>query len=246
MEDKKTTAQRREELLAGLEQRLGVRFEDRALLNQAFTHRSYLNESDDEELECNERLEFLGDAVLSCVVSRLLYERFADVDEGELTRLRARLVNKRMLAELARRLELGSCLLLGRGERLSQGMKNPTLLANVFEAVVAAVYLEKGFDGAFDFIVRHFDGLFQEAASELVHFDWKPRLQELSQRLFGTQPSYRVVSEEGPAHERIFEVEVKVGERVLGRAASRRKKDAEQLAARQAVAAIDKGREKPA
>ena len=226
------------EEMDGFRQCLPFVFNDRALLKTVFVHRSYLNEPEGGGLASNERLEFLGDSVLSNAVSRMLYDRFQDAEEGELTRMRARLVNKHTLARLARGLNIGRCLLLGRGERGTGGAENPTILAGAFEALLAAICLERGYPGAFSFIEGIFSPLMEAALKIPVHFDSKPRLQEISQKVFKEAPRYRVIREAGPPHKRTFEVEVMVAGRVMGAGAAGNKKDAEQQAALVALNAL--------
>ncbi len=212
---------------------------DAALLKEVFTHRSFLNEADETGLKSNERLEFLGDSVLSTVISRILFERFTDVDEGGLTRLRARLVNTRSLAAIAGSMSMDGFLLLGRGEATSGGSTNPTILAGAFEALLAAVYIDSGFSDAFSFIEGLFKDLIDDSLQELVHFDYKPALQELSQSIFKAAPEYRLTSETGPPHKRSFEVEVAINGKVLGRGVAYKKKDAEQAAAKEALKRLE-------
>ena len=213
---------------------------DEELLRKVFTHRSYLNESGEEGLESNERLEFLGDSVLSTVISRMLFKKFTELDEGGLTRLRARLVNTRALAEAALRMRMNEFLLLGRGEAASGGAENPTILAGTFEALLAAVYIDSGAEKSFSFIEGLFKDQIDDSLLELVHFDYKPALQELSQSAFKAAPEYRLTGESGPPHKRVFEVEVAVNGEVLGRGTAGRKKDAEQAAAEEALKRLDK------
>jgi ribonuclease-3 len=225
-------------VVEGFEASLPFVFSDRALLKTVFVHRSYLNEAEGTGLASNERLEFLGDSVLSNAVSRMLYERFPEAPEGELTRMRARLVNKHTLARLARSLKMGACLLLGRGERATGGAENPTILAGAFEALLAAVCMERGFEGASSFIEGIFSPLIDATLKGPVHFDSKPRLQEIAQKVFREAPRYRVVREAGPPHKRTFEVEVIVAGQVMGAGAAGKKKDAEQQAALMALKAL--------
>lgn len=230
-------------------------FNDIGLLEKVFVHRSYLNEKEGS-LESNERLEFLGDAILSNIISHLLFERYPDIDEGELTRLRAKLVNRHTLAKLANRLRLNDYLFLGKGERASGGSANPTILAGVFEALIAAAYFEAGFKETFKYVESLFSDLIDESlAGEPGHFDFKPRLQELTQRLFKEAPVYKIIREDGPAHKKLFEVVVIVRGKALGTGAAPKKKEAEQIAAGEAlkkIISIQKGlgdgecQEKPA
>ncbi len=217
-------------------------FKDAGLLQKVFVHRSFLNEKGSAALatqESNERLEFLGDAVLSNVISHLLFEEFPEIDEGELTRLRARLVNRHTLAGLAGELDLGDYMLLGKGERKHGGRQNPMILAGAFEALLAAVYIEHGFKKAASYIQTLFKPLIVESLTEPVHFDCKPRLQELAQRLFREAPAYRLVKEEGPPHRKVFKVEVVITGEVLGVGLAGRKKDAEQTAAGEALKKLE-------
>ena len=235
--------------LEEFQETLPFHFSDLELLQKVFVHRSYLNEKGASALrskESYERLEFLGDAVLSSIVSHLLYENYPETTEGELTRLRAKLVNRQTLAGIALELRLNEYVLLGKGERSAGGAENPTILAGVFEALVAAVYTEFGFKIAFSYIDGLFTPLMDSAtAHEPGHFDFKPRLQELAQRLFKVAPVYRLVSEKGPPHKRTFEVEVTVKGEVLATGSASKKKDAEQLAAEKALERlVESGKEK--
>ncbi len=208
---------------------------DKELLRKVFVHRSFLNEKEGKGLESNERLEFLGDAVLSNIISHMLFKKFPGVDEGELTRLRAKLVNKRTLAALAGGLSLNEFLLLGKGERNAGGRENATILAGVFEALLAAIYLDRGFKKTFAYVESLFSPLLDETLSEPGHFDFKPRLQELSQKVFKEAPVYRLVNEDGPPHRKVFEVEVAINGTVFGSGSATKKKDAEQYAAGEAL-----------
>ena len=217
-------------------------FKDKGLLEKVFVHRSFLNEKGGlalEEQESNERLEFLGDAVLSGVISHLLYDAFPQTAEGELTRLRARLVNRHTLAALAIELRLCDYIMLGKGERRGGGQKNPMILAGVFEALLAAVYLEHGYAKVSSYIKTLFRPLIDESLTEPVHFDCKPRLQELAQRVFREPPLYRLVDEEGPPHKKVFRIEVVVAGEVLGVGVAGKKKEAEQLAAGAALKKLE-------
>lgn len=208
---------------------------DEGLLKKVFVHRSYLNEPKGAGLESNERLEFLGDAVLSIVISDMLFRAFPEVQEGEMTQMRSRLVNKKALAGLAENLKMQDYLLLGKGEEKSGGALNPTILSCALEALLGAVYLDAGFKKSFDFIEGLFSPLIDEAREVPGHFDYKPRLQELAQRAFKASPCYRLTSESGPQHRKVFEVEVEVKGHVLGKGTATSKKEAEQVAAREAL-----------
>ncbi len=218
---------------AALEARLGHHFRDPSTLESALTHKSFLNENADITRDHNERLEFLGDAVLNLVVGHLLMEAEPARTEGELSKTRASIVNEAGLAEVAAELGLGEWLFLGRGEEQSGGRRKPSVLANACEAVVAAVYLDGGFAAAFETVRRLF-GERVRAVRDSGLLDFKTRLQERAaqQRL---QVRYHVVDEIGPDHDKTFEVVAYVGDREYARAAGKTKKEAEQRAAAEAL-----------
>ncbi len=214
--------------------RLGHRFSDPALLELALTHRSWCAEHSGSS--SNERLEFLGDAVLSLVVTRRLYERFGHWAEGDLAKARASLVNSATLAEVGRSVGLGEQLRLGRGEDVSGGRGKPSILADAVEAVIGAVYLDGGIGAADDSIGRLLGDRLDVVASAPGHADYKTRLQELAARLGLAPPSYDVTAG-GPAHHREFRAEVRAGDEA-GVGTGSTKKDAEQRAAEVAYAAL--------
>jgi ribonuclease-3 len=225
-------------LVEGLCQRLGLEALDPVHGLAALTHKSYVNEHRDEGAD-NERLEFLGDAVVDLAVSHRLMERFPDADEGELSKLRALLVNEETLARVARHLGLGGLLRMGRGEEMTGGRDKSSVLADALEAVIGAVYLSSGLPGALSVVDRLFGDLLQGVAEGKSGEDWKTRLQELVQTRLRQSPRYRVVSEEGPDHSKTFEVEVTVGTELFARARGRSKKEAEQAAARETLTMLD-------
>ena len=225
-----------------LQERLGVPQLDPNLGLAALTHKSYCNEHRGEPAVDNERLEFLGDAVVDLLVSHRLMERFPAADEGELSKLRALIVNEDALARIARELRVGELLRMGRGEELTGGRDKSSVLADTLEAVVAAVYLTQGVAGAMALVDRHFAEALDGVAEGRSGDDYKTRLQELLQSQGRVPPRYRVVAEEGPDHAKKFEVEVSVGGEVFGRATGRNKKEAEQAAARKT---LEMNREKP-
>ena len=214
-----------------IERALGVRFKDIGLRRMALTHRSYAFEQD--STETNERLEFLGDAVLGLVVTDLAYARFPDLPEGELAKLRAATVNMLTLADIARELGLGQEILLGRGEELSGGRDKTSILADAMEAVLGAVYLDRGLGAARDLIERLFWPRMAAYARGEGDRDYKTGLQELAAQDVGTIPQYRVV-EEGPDHAKEFTATVFIGGEPYGSGDGRSKKEAEQHAAREA------------
>jgi ribonuclease III len=218
-----------------LQERLGVELLNPALGLAALTHKSYCNEHRGDLTVDNERLEFLGDAVVDLVVSHRLMEKFPGADEGELSKLRALIVNEDALARVARELRVGELLRMGRGEELTGGRDKSSVLADALEAVIAAVYLTQGLSGAMAVVDRHFADALSGVAEGRSGDDYKTRLQELIQSQGRAAPRYRVVAEEGPDHAKTFEIEVSVGGEVLGRATGRSKKEAEQAAARKAL-----------
>lgn len=222
--------ERRQEL-ESLAQRLGHRFHNLELLDQALRHSSFAHENP-ESGTSNERLEFLGDAVLDLTVSTLLLARLPESSEGELSRGRAALVNARQLASLARSLGLGDHLLLGRTEERQEGRQKPSLLANALEAVLAAVYLDGGLKVVADLTERWFTPLLTTA---LPGQDYKTSLQELTQARIKALPSYHLLSESGPGHAKHFRVEVRLAGEPLAQGEGSTKKQAAQRAARQAL-----------
>jgi len=220
--------------LAHLQSQLGYRFADPARLAEALRHRSYVNEHPQSGLHDNERLEFLGDAVLNMIVSHLLMTRHPDWREGQLSRRRAELVNETQLAQLAGEIGIGPCLALGRGEAMSNGQEKPSLLADALEAVVAAVYLDGGFQAAFNAVSVRFDTLPDSGPAADQHADHKSRLQEVAQTQFKSVPDYHVTGESGPDHDKTFQVQVSVGP-VVAEGSGKSKKAAEQIAAGNAL-----------
>jgi ribonuclease III len=222
---------------APLEARLGYTFRDRARLESALTHKSYLNENAGWGRPDNERLEFLGDAVLDLVVGHLLMDAAPSRNEGELSKTRAAIVNETGLADVAVELGLGEWLFLGRGEEQSGGRRKPSVLADACEALIAAIYLDGGFSAAFAVIERLFGARVRSAQEAGLH-DFKTRLQERAARR-RLQVRYTVVKEQGPDHDKTFEIAACVGERELSRGVGKTKKEAEQRAAELALRALD-------
>jgi ribonuclease-3 len=215
---------------------LGYDFEDVTLLNRALTHRSYVNEVGDVEVADNERLEFLGDAVIDLVVSVALMRRFPNAREGGLSKMRASVVSERALAKIARRIRLGDALRLGRGEELSGGRDKASILSDAFEAVMAAVYQDGGFVAAERVLLQHLE---LPKDGTLERRDPKTELQHRVQAEQHITPSYRLVREFGPEHDKRFEVEILVDGEILGRGEGRTKKKAEQQAAAAVLEALD-------
>ncbi len=227
--------------LERLQQRLGYVFGDRGVLIQSLTHTSYGHEhlpSKPLALRDNERLEFLGDAILDLIVSDLLLETFPNAHEGQLSKMRAAVVNEKTLAHLARMIYLQESIRLGKGEAQTGGNQKPSILSSTFEAVIAAIYLDGGYHAVYP-VVRHlFAPLFSDEKDLILLYDHKTQLQELSQARFKTAPTYHLVGSQGPDHAKIFEVEVRLQERALGRAQGSSKKEAEQAAARAALESV--------
>jgi len=222
---------------AGLEARLGYEFRDPSLLDQALTHSSYVNEHPDPRLVPNERLEFLGDAVLSLIISEALWARHPEDPEGMLTSRRAAIVSARDLARIASRIDLGNHVLLGQGAERSGERHRGSVLASTFEAVIAAVYLDGGLEATRRVVLELCRPELEQPLAPIALKPPKSRLQELAYQRAGRPPSYRVLSVEGPAHERRYEVDVVLGGMVLGTGAGRSRRDAETQAA---AAALDR------
>jgi ribonuclease-3 len=221
--------------VAALQAILGVTFRDLSLLQQSLIHRSYLNENPDPALTSNERLEFLGDAVLGFVVAEELYAQFPESSEGELTNLRSALVRGETLGRVALSLHLEDYLYLGRGEDESGGRRRPRNLSCALEAVIGAVLVDQGFDEAREFILRILDSELNRLTGDEVKSDYKSRLQQIIQSEQKVTPVYRKVDEVGPAHAKTFTVEVLAGGTILGQGRGRSKRVAEMEAAREAL-----------
>lgn len=217
-----------------LQRKLQLAFKRGKLLRQAFTHTSYVNEHKRGSIQDNERLEFLGDAVLQLLVSEYLFATYPKRPEGELTRMRASVVCEPSLAYFAERLELGKHVLLGRGEELLGGRHRQALLADLFESFVGALFLDAGIDRTRRFLEEHMFPYIESNDFGLLMKDAKSKLQELSQHLGLGQVEYRIVEERGPAHDREFIVEVLLGDNPCGTGTGRTKKEAEQRAAAEA------------
>lgn len=219
----------------GLEDRLGVTFQDPSHLSQALVHRSYLNENSGAGLISNERLEFLGDAALGLVVAQRLYELFPSHGEGLLTEFRAYLVRRDTLARAAERLALGDDLLLGKGEELAGGRRRPSNLAAVFEAVAGAILIDRGPEAVYDFVTSALAEELEAVLSGAVPMDPKSRLQILVQAQGQDLPEYRTVGVEGPDHAHLFTVEVWLDGELVGTGQGKTKRQAEREAARRAL-----------
>ena len=218
--------------LTELESRIGYSFKDKTLLVKALTHSSYANEKKLGKGGCNERLEFLGDAVLELVSSEHLFAQFPQMPEGELTRLRASLVCEPTLAFCAREIELGSFLRLGKGEEMTGGRHRDSVTSDALESVIGAVYLDGGFANAKEFVLRY---VLNDMEHKKLFFDSKTIFQEMVQGNIPGEISYHPLGESGPDHDKTFSVEVWIGEQCMGQGSGRTKKAAEQMAAYRAI-----------
>lgn len=219
---------------SGLEKAIGYTFRNQELLLNVLRHSSYSNETKKMQNASNERLEFLGDSVLSVIVSDYIYRNYANLDEGDLTKIRASVVCENSLAALAARLELGSYMYLGHGEIVTHGRNRKSIVADAFEALLAAIYLDGGIERARAFLLPMLEGAIAESASRGSE-DYKSKLQKIVQQTPEELLEYEQIGEEGPPHDRIFTFTVKLNSNVLGTGSGRSKREAEQAAAREAL-----------
>lgn len=224
--------------LERLEPVVGTNFKNKSLLQNAFIHRSYLNENKDYKDSSNERLEFLGDSVLSIFVSKFLYDTLPNSPEGELTQLRAALVRTETLAKISRKFSLGEYLYLSKGEEDTGGRNNDSTLANTFEALIGAIYLDQGFEAVGKFIESHMLKNWKILAKSAVT-DNKSKLQEIMQRKHKLSPTYKLISSWGPDHARRFQIGVYMAEKLLAEGTGKNKQQAAQNAARNAIATLE-------
>ena len=217
-----------------LEEKIGYHFQNKELLNEALTHSSYANERKSQHVKYNERLEFLGDAVLSIVVSDYIFKNCPELPEGELTKLRAALVCEKSLFDFAKQINLGSYLYLSRGERNNGGAERPSILSDAFEALIAAIYIDGGMEPASKYILNFVIPAIKNSKKKQVK-DYKTTLQEIIQKNPGERLQYVLVSESGPDHNKHFVFEVHLNSNVIGKGGGRSKKEAEQQAAREAL-----------
>jgi ribonuclease III len=217
-----------------LNKKLGYTFKQPELLMQAFRHASYVNEQADPTLKDNERLEFLGDAVLDLAITVLLMDRYQDAEEGDLSKFRAMVVDEAGLYQVAVKLKLGDYLLLGKGEEQTGGREKPSILANTTEALIGAIYRDAGFEGAMQVISRLFSPLLKRVGSQEMIHDFKSLLQEYTQKTHNTLPKYRLEEESGPAHDKTFKMVLTLNGEKLAVGEGKSKKEAEQKAAREA------------
>lgn len=222
------------EILSEFEKLLGYRFTDLRLLQIALIHSSYAFEQS-KDCKNNETLEFLGDAVLDLIVGHLLFSKYPEMNEGGLTKFRSALVNESHLASVAREIDLGVYLSLGKGEEASNGREKPSIVSSAFEAVIGAVFEDSGYETAAKLVEDLFGKSIKEKKDQMIVGDAKSRLQELIQEKYNEAPVYTIVSEEGPPHQRVFTAAVLFNEKVLGKGSAASKKEAEQRAAATAL-----------
>lgn len=222
------------EKISRLEQSLGYRFLNENLITEALTHKSYHRENN------NERLEFLGDAVLDLIVGEFLYQKFPKSNEGELSKMRASLVNEKGFMRLARHINLGEFIFISNAEENNRGRQKPSLLSNAFEATMGAIYLESGLETVREIVYRLLDAVYPKIDLGTIFQDHKTTLQEVTQAHFGKTPDYHLVEARGPDHKKEFEVQVLINEKHYGSAKGRSKKEAQQFAAKIALDALKK------
>ncbi|MBE5902398.1 MAG: ribonuclease III [Lachnospiraceae bacterium] len=225
--------------LQEFQEKIGYHFRKEALLKQALTHSSFANEKHMKKLSDNERLEFLGDAVLEIITSEFLFHEYRNIPEGDLTKLRASIVCEQTLAMTTKQLDLGNYLLLGKGEDMTGGRTRKSILSDALEAIIGAIYLDGGFTNAKEF-VRHF--ILTDIENKQLFYDSKTILQELVQAEYEEELNYNLIKEEGPDHAKVFGMEARIGTRVVGRGEGPTKKAAEQEAAYHALLALKEER----
>lgn len=227
---------KRKKILKKLEKAIGIRFKKIGYLEWALQHRSYVNEAPQDSLINNEQLEFLGDSILGYVIAEYLFQKYPKYSEGKLSIIKASLVNKDALSELARKYHLGDYLLLGKGEEKGGGRKRDSIVSDAFEALVAAYYLDRGFKAVSRFLAKLYKKPIQAAVSNKDPLDnAKNRLQKITQSKFSQLPEYILLNEHGPQHKKVFEIEVKIKGQTYGRGRGKTKKKAEEEAAIQAL-----------
>jgi len=214
-----------------LEREIGYTFKKKNLIKEALTHKSFIHENPEEVPLFNERLEFLGDAVLSLTVSEYIFKRCVDFSEAQLSNIRAYAVKESTLARVAEGLNLGRYLRLGKGEELTGGRKKPSILADTFEALLGAIYIDGGLRNANEFVLKNLKSFLDETIKKDFIFDYKSKFQEVTQARFGVLPRYVVSKETGPEHDKTFEVKVYINNRIYGKGRGKSKKMAQQLAA---------------
>jgi ribonuclease III len=221
-----------------IEQKLNLNFKDKDLFKKSLTHRSFLNENKGEDLKHNERLEFLGDAVLELIVSEYLFDKYPERAEGDLTSFRAAVVRTDSLAKISRELNIGAYLLMSKGEEMTGGRDKDYLLANTFEAILGAIYLDQGYTAVRNFVVKHLIPQIENIVKYRLDIDAKTKLQERAQSLFKRTPVYTVIKEKGPDHSKTFTVKVSINRKTYGMGEGISKQKAEEGAAVEALKKI--------
>ena len=229
----------KEDKIRDFEDKLNINLNNKKLLKRALTHKSFCNEKTELNLKNNERLEFLGDSVLSLTISSYIFREFPQYSEGKLAKMRSIIVSAPVLSEIAAEFELGEYILMGHGEEKTGGRTRDSILADSLEAVLGAIYLDKGIDEVSDIIIDIFHNIIDEVSSETYIRDYKTRLQEITQEEKARRPEYRVVNDRGPDHNKTFVVEVSFGDTILGKGEGSTIKEAEQKAAKIAYENID-------
>ncbi len=217
-----------------LEKNLNYKFKNNLLLEKALNHSSFVNEQMEISMEDNQRFEFLGDSILNFVISDILMITYPDLNEGELSKKRATLVNEFTLAIIAKKINLGDYIMLGKGEMNTNGNKKFSILSDCFEAVIAAVYRDRGFNAVFDFIKNHYAKLIEKINTSIFEYDYKSQIQEYAQSELKITPVYKIIGEIGPDHDKEFKVSLKIGN-LLAEGVGKSKKEATQNAAKYAV-----------
>ncbi|OJV64719.1 MAG: ribonuclease III [Clostridiales bacterium 38-18] len=224
-----------EVLIKKIEALIGYNFKESHYLTRALTHSSYSNENKKEKLKNNERLEFLGDSVLGLIISEFIFSHYLQLEEGQLTKVRAKIVCEASLGEAARQIKLGEYMLFGRGEEMTGGRERASILSDAFEALIAAIFLDGGMECARTFVLKQLKPTIDDAVQGKLFVDYKTRLQEVIQVQKGNRIKYDIVREEGPDHAKIFFTEVKLNDSVIGIGSGRSKKESEQEAAKQGL-----------
>lgn len=227
------------ESMNNFEKNINYHFKNLALLKEALTHSSFSNERKENAVHNNERLEFLGDAVLSIVISDYLFKNHTDLPEGELTKIRSKIVCESTLGECSRRIDLGEFMFFGKGEEMTGGRKRTSILADAFEALIASIYLDGGIDSASQFIMAFMKDFIHNAINGKVFLDYKTHLQEIVQIRKDNKIKYEIIGEEGPDHCKLFYTQVKLNDIVIGYGKGRSKKEAEQEAAKMAIEKLE-------
>ncbi len=225
--------------LKNLEEKIGLKFKDKDLLKTAFIHRSYLNEHPKENLPHNERLEFLGDSVLGFIVSDYLFKKFPNDPEGDLTNYRSSIVNARILSKVSGELGLGDYLFLSKGEESTGGRERQYILANTYESFLGAIYLDSGVIESEKFIHNTLIGHLHDIIKNKLYKDYKSQLQEISQSKFNITPNYKIMSEKGPDHTKVFETGAYLNKKLLAKGSGKSKQSSEQEAAKAALEKIE-------